>query len=128
MTERSEKRTEFLKDLLVTAVETYGYTPWFQFGNYDPDNGTVDVYTWKDDTDDEETGNYSDGPYPVDLDKLASALGKYVKDVMALQNPHKTYAYQLVLADRTNGDEGDFDVTTADSVLQIAVFGKEIYG
>jgi hypothetical protein len=120
---RSEKRTEFLVNVLITGVETYGYTPWFQFDKYDPDYGTVTVWHDKDDD-----GTYTDGPYDIDLDKIASALGKFEKKVMALPEPAKTYAYQMVLANRSNGDDGDYDVTTADAVMQIAVLGEEIYG
>jgi hypothetical protein len=124
MKKRSEKREQFLKDVLVTGVETYGYTPWFQFGDYDPDNGTVTVWH-----DEKEDGKYSDGPYYVTLDKIASALSKYRKQVAALPDGGRnTYAYQLVVADRTNGDDGDYDVTTADAIMQIAVLGEDIYG
>jgi len=124
MRKRSAKRTEFLKDVLVTGVETYGYTPWFSFADYDPDAGTVTVWH-----DADEDGQYSDGPYAVDLDKIAAALATFREQVAALgSGGRNTYAYQLVLADRSNGDDGDYDVTTADAILQIAVLGKETYG
>ena len=139
MTKRTEKRAQFLKDVLVTAVESYGYTPWFQFDNYNPDNGTVTVYH-----DENEDGEYSDGPYQINLDDVARGLRLYreawadpptytspTTGETTLMYPARntgSYRYQLLVADRTNGDDGDFDVTTADSVLQMAVLGKEIYG
>lgn len=122
MTKRSEEREQFLKDVLCTAVESYGYTPWFQFGSWDYEAGTVKVWH-----DVEGDGSYSDGPHSVDLDKIATALNRFCDEVSALPNRENTYAWQLVVANRTNGDEGDFDVTTADAVLQIAVLGKEVY-
>jgi hypothetical protein len=124
MRKRSAKREQFLKDVLVTAVESNPYTPWFSFDDYHPDAGTVTVWHDK-----EEDGSYCDGPYAVDLDTIAAALATYREQVAALPSGGKnTYAYQLVLADRSNGDDGDFDVTTADAIMQIAVLGEEIYG
>jgi hypothetical protein len=120
---RSAKRTEFLKDVLVTAVESNPYTPWFQFRDYDPDAGTVTVWH-----DQDEEGTYKDGPHYVTLDSIASVLAKYCESVAQLpEGGRNTYKYQLVRADRSNGDEGDYDVTTADAVMQIAVLGEEIY-
>lgn len=40
----------------------------------------------------------------------------------------KSYGWQTVKFDRTNGDDGDYDANTADSVLQFAIFGENIYG
>ena len=38
------------------------------------------------------------------------------------------YGWQTVKFDRTNGDEGDYDANTADSVMQFAIFGETVYG
>lgn len=38
------------------------------------------------------------------------------------------YARQTVKFSRTNGDEGDYDANTADSVLQFATLGHVIFG
>ena len=40
----------------------------------------------------------------------------------------ESYAWQTVIFDRTNGDEGDYDANTADNVIQFAVFGEAIFG
>lgn len=39
-----------------------------------------------------------------------------------------SYGWQTVEFDKTNGQDGDYDANTADSVLQFAIFGKVIYG
>ena len=38
------------------------------------------------------------------------------------------YAWQTVEFDRTNGERGDYDANTADSVMQFALIGHAIYG
>ncbi|ASZ75429.1 hypothetical protein PBI_JOSHKAYV_90 [Mycobacterium phage JoshKayV] len=40
----------------------------------------------------------------------------------------QSYAWQTVIFDRTNGEEGDYDANTADNVLQFAIFGEVIFG
>ncbi|AXH46824.1 hypothetical protein SEA_ACOLYTE_81 [Mycobacterium phage Acolyte] len=40
----------------------------------------------------------------------------------------ESYAWQTVIFDRTNGEEGDYDANTADNVLQFAIFGEAIFG
>lgn len=40
----------------------------------------------------------------------------------------ESYARQLILADRTNGDAGDYDADTADNVIQLATLGAMVYG
>lgn len=38
------------------------------------------------------------------------------------------YGWQTVEFDRTNGEDGDMDANTADSVMQFAILGYAIYG
>ena len=38
------------------------------------------------------------------------------------------YGWETVKFDRTNGDEGDYDANTADSVLQLATLGQVMFG
>lgn len=40
----------------------------------------------------------------------------------------ESYGWQMVLFDRTNGEDGDYDATTADSVMQLATIGEIRYG
>lgn len=39
-----------------------------------------------------------------------------------------SYGWQTVKFDRTNGEEGDYDANTADSVMQFATLGYTIFG
>src|SRR5262245_20783138 len=138
MANRSEKRKQFLIDVMVTAVESSPYTPWFAFREYDPERGCVAVYHDKNDD-----GKYSDGPHKIDLDGIAHGLKLFREawanpptyhspvtnkdELMYSPRNRDSYRYQMLLADDTNGDDGDFDVTTADAVMQFAVLGEEIY-
>ena len=40
----------------------------------------------------------------------------------------RSYGWQTVKFDRTNGAEGDYDANTADSVMQFALLGEVVYG
>lgn len=40
----------------------------------------------------------------------------------------ESYAWQTVIFDRTNGEDGDYDANTADNVLQFAIYGQVIFG
>lgn len=39
-----------------------------------------------------------------------------------------SYGWQTVTFDRTNGEDGDYDANTADTVMQFALLGEAIYG
>jgi hypothetical protein len=39
-----------------------------------------------------------------------------------------SYGWQMVKFDRSNGNEGDYDANSADSVMQFALLGHNIYG
>lgn len=40
----------------------------------------------------------------------------------------RSYGWETVKFDRTNGDDGDYDANTADSVMQFATLGQVMYG
>jgi len=44
------------------------------------------------------------------------------------ETAHRSYGWQTVIFDRTNGEDGDYDATTADEVLQLAIYGHVIFG
>jgi hypothetical protein len=114
---RSPEREEFLKDTLITAVEG-GINYWGAVADYDPDAGTVTVYEKEYlDTPDEKA-------FPVTMDTMARGWGQYVKRVGKAPTG---YARQALLANRTNGDDGDFDADVADVVLQLGIFGEVVY-
>jgi len=44
------------------------------------------------------------------------------------ETAHRSYGWQTVIFDRTNGEDGDYDANTADEVLQLAIYGHVIFG
>lgn len=128
----SEERTRFLLDLMITAIENYGYG-WFAVESYEPDEGKATIV---------EQGDDGDGPrHKVNLDTLRKGL-KVIRE--AKLGPETDHNKQLVycnretgkniymsegqranilLCDRTNNDEGDYDVVDALAVLECGIFG-----
>lgn len=122
MSKRSEERTEFLKDVLITGVETFGMTPWFRFKDYDPDGGSVKVL--EEDYDEDGTVILRDRG-TVTVDKIASAIHKIIMD------PEGTHARGVVSEIReasAENDAGIMDAWSADAVLQVAALGDVVYG
>lgn len=130
---RSPERTQFLSDLLSTSL----HYSWFRLLEADWDKGTAKIKA-------EHDENYWQ-VHEIGPDDVARGLRMYREwmngqregipgawsmrwETEGEKAPASSYGWQLVKADRTNGEEGDYDVTTADSALQFAVFGHRIYG
>lgn len=120
---RTDKRTEFLSDVLVTAVEG-GINYWASVSEYDPDAGTVRVHEWHPDTGETEDGYAKEGVL-VTLDDIARGIGVLRRDDKL---PLTGYWHDFWKADRTNGEDGDYDAGHADCVVQAAIFGEVVYG
>lgn len=124
---RTAARTEFLTDVLITAVEG-GINYWAQVSDYDPDAGTVTV--WELDGNDDG----SDRPFVVTLDTIAKGIGVLKRDgklppeEQRFPGVRQGYWLQFWLADRTNSEDGDYDAGIADAVLQAGIFDDLIYG
>lgn len=136
MTTRSAARTEFLNDLLVTAIESYGYG-WFSVEEYPNVDNAADAYAV---IREEDTNT----KFRVTLDTMARGLSviRHAKLGPAYHegNPvrcnvdtgYRLYfdgdtRTELLKADSTNGDDGGFDVIGALAVLECALFGQVIY-
>lgn len=94
---------EELNDILVTAVEG-GINYWAYVADYKPDNGMVSV------AEDEKPEVWHD----VNLQKMKVGL-----QICQQKYPHVFEAWAL---DR-NGD-----ASTADVIMQCAIFGEAVYG
>jgi hypothetical protein len=132
--ERSVERTEFLSDVLVTAIES-GSSGWFVVDEYEPDGPDAHAVIRADD----EPG----APRRVTLGTIAHGLAiirdarpRPVEDgVLVLHNAgtgqrlYMSYDMRrrIMLADRTNGDDGDLDVVDALAILECALFGAVTY-
>jgi hypothetical protein len=118
---RSPQRKQFLTDLLITAIEHGGYG-FPEAHEYEPDGDDphaviVDRY-------DEPGDDDALKPTRIDLDTMAKGL-RILNE--STTNP-ADWVKELMLASRTNGDDGDYDVIGALAVLECAVYGKVIYG
>lgn len=138
-TARSSERTEFLTDLLTTAIENFGYG-WFTVDEYEwenpPAGGAYAVVT---DEDEGET-------HRIDLDVIVRGL-RVIRDATTQVDPRQpndgpvlhndrngfrlfvspAQRRNIMLADRTNGDEGDLDCIDALAVVECGLFGRVVY-
>jgi hypothetical protein len=122
---RSEARTEFLTDMLTTAVEG-GIQYWAQVVSYRWDCPAAARHVT---IIEHENTDQDDPPkITVTLDMIASALGRFMRDEDGCRFVESAGDGQVKLANRTNGDDGDVDAGDADCILQIAALGEVIYG
>lgn len=136
---RSKERVEFLTDILTGAIECGGYG-WF----------SVDEYKWEDmgerayavvteDDDDSAT-------HRIDLDVIARGLGVIRSATMGpvldrdgdevlchaatgerlFVGPHRRR--EIMLANRSNGADGDLDVIDYLAIVECGLFGAVVYG
>ena len=115
MPARSEERTQFLKDVLVTAVEG-GVTSWVErIRNYKPDDGTVTLVY--------ENPN-AQGSLTKDLtiEDVARGLARICDGSAQCGNrDHIKRAYDEM-------ESGDIDADDADCIVQVAVLGEIVFG
>jgi len=119
MTKRTAERKEFLSDLLVTAIEHYGYGFPTVHEYHHPEGKPGEWFAVISDRYEEDASG-ADKTYRVDIDTMAKGIGVWRRSA------HMPKAFTL--ADRTNGDDGDFDVIDALAVLECALFGEVVYG
>lgn len=122
MSARSAQRKQFLTDLLITAIEHAGYG-FPEALVYEPDADQphaviIDRY----ESEGLRIGELEQ--YWVTLDTMAHGLEVLRKST---DNP-ADWVKELMLASRTNGDDGDYDVIGALAVLECALFGEVVYG
>ena len=153
MTKRTPERLQTLEYFLSDGLNY----AWFRVRNYNEEACTATVYVATDYDDDKAVfEKFEVGPddvarglrlYRETLEGKREAFPgewKYDIDRMILKGviadasefvptiharAHKdNYGWQTVLFDRTNGEEGDYDANTADSVMQLATIGEIRYG
>jgi hypothetical protein len=137
---RSMERMEFLRDMLSTAIENYGYG-WFKVDEYRHSGTDPYAVIWdKEDKKDEKV------KYRVDLDGIARGLGVIrnaeLREIpgkpgkMALfnvktgKNLHMSTKMRADInkANRANDScEGNLDVIAALAVLECGIFGYVAY-
>lgn len=134
---RSEARGKFLTDLLTTAVENHGYG-WFHVEQYKWEGrAPEDVFAVITETEDDTPRTFT-----ITIDTFAKGLA-VIRDAIVATSDDGTYLHnaetferlgfggterdELLLADRTNGDDGDYDVIGALAVLECGLFGEVVY-
>lgn len=130
MTKRSRERAQFLADVLTTAVEG-GIGYWSAVSEYrwdleDPADTSVVVHEYDDDLG--INGDYKEEGVRVDLDLIAKGIGILKRSGGVGSAFQSDYWKQFLLADRTNGEDGDYDAGTADCIVQAGMFGEVVYG
>lgn len=138
MRERTEERKRFLADLLCTAIEHAGYGfPMAREWEY-ADEAPGEAYALIRDRYDPDDKTW----HRVDIDTMAKGLGvirsafiatcdrgthHHNKDTFECLHFGGDERTELLLSDRTNGDDGDYDVVGALAVLECALFGRVVY-
>lgn len=135
---RSAERAQFLADILTTAVEG-GINHWATVLEYDVaeylatgDPGKVRVKL----TESEEVDEDGDGmAYRVTIDTIATGVNKIAnaaaEEIKYLPERHRLL---VAAASRENdfcpadGRYSDIDAGVADTILQVAIFGRVFYG
>lgn len=142
MTNRTPERLKALSYILSDGLS---YS-WFEVSDLDEE--TVTATVWTDSEDAVEEGEF-DRKHEITADDVARGLRmvrEYFNGERELykgewayyleRDPNWTptkgstdsYLYQLIVFDRTNGEDGDYDANTADMVMQFAIFGEVRYG
>jgi hypothetical protein len=130
---RSPERTEFLGDIITTAVEG-GTNYWAQVSQYQYEShGEIRVYTGERQGDepratlhelnDDETG-YNDEPLDLTIDAVARGLGKITRGEVQINSELRKH---IAEASREN-DAGDIDAGDADVIAQVGLLGEIRYG
>lgn len=124
MTNRSPERTQFLADVLSTAIEHGGYGfPGVIEYVWDVPN-PADAYAVIIDRYEEDNGTRSER-WRVTVDTIAKGFG--IARKLPASGSVADWVSDLLIADRTNGDDGDVDVLGALLVLECALFGAPTY-
>lgn len=128
MKTRTPERAEFLANVLATAIEHNGYgfpgiVEW-KFDHKNPSETFAVIY-------DRYEAEYPDATgeqWRVTVDTIAKGFGVIRQNFEKNGSAHyAVWVRDLMLANRTNGDDGDYDVVGALYVLESAIFGEGRY-
>lgn len=114
---KSAAREQFIQDLFVTAIEG-GIDYWANFQSINKIDKPDDFIGW-----------WYESVHIIDDDGDSYVIDKNVIvkgiNMIAKRNAERDKA--LILANRTNGYDGDFDATDADKIVQFGLFGELVY-
>lgn len=124
---RSEARTEFLSDIITTAVEG-GVNGWARVEQYQyVIDGEVSVFCGE---------RVGDGARATIVDVDGGARGELTVDTIAAAIAKITsgtvsvggYVANAIMEASRENDAGEIDAGLADTIAQVAVLGEEVYG
>ncbi len=124
MAVRTDKRSAFLWDVFVTALEG-GIGYWSAASEY---------HIWRSSDGEPDTAGFfatiedgeDDGKeYRIDAAVIARGLGRIVRGEVEIASSIRG---NVMLANATNGDDADLDAIDADCVVQAGLFGEVVYG
>jgi hypothetical protein len=128
MKTRTAEREEFLSNLLIGAIEHHGYgfpgVLEYRWEGRKPAEVYAVIYDRYEV--DEDSDAKPEPTWRVDIDTMAKGLGIIRKKYAG--EGYADWVKDLQRADRTNGDDGDYDVIGALAVLECALFGEITYG
>ena len=125
MTEKTE-REQFLDDIICTAVEG-GIGYWSQVSSYhwgDEKETTVRVHEL--DSSGSVDASRAAG-IPITRNKIEEAITKIAEMNTPIEYLHPRVRGEIFTASLEN-EAGDIDATLADIIVQVAIFGKVVYG
>lgn len=114
---KSAAREQFIQDIFVTAIEG-GINYWAKYQSVNKVDKPDDYIGWWYDSVHiiDEDGD----SYVIDKNTIVKGINMIVK-----RNAERDKA--LILANRTNGYDGDFDALDADKIVQFGLYGKLEY-
>ena len=134
---RSAERSEFLSDVITTAVEGgigywakvseyRWYSPSLDGGSATHEDGVANAYVTVHEREGHDMELVSESGTHVGLDDVASAIAT-ISDPSVVLALHNDYRKRITAASRFN-DAGDLDAGDCDVIVQVAVLGDVIYG
>lgn len=114
-------RKQFLFDTVVTAAE-HGISYWAIVCDYRWNNNPEKLYAMVR-IQDAESEKY----HSITLETVAKGLRRICVTGEPIQLRDDIYE-NILLANRTNGAQGDIDAECADVIVQVGLFGDVIYG
>ncbi len=136
---RSFERTQFLADVLTTAIEgginywgavsTYKwYSPTLEGGTAEHLDGMPNAYATVHEEDPDTEDGYAETGVAVGLEDIARGIGVIRRNEFPKHEGISAGRRATILEASDENDAGEIDADLADCIVQAAMFGKIVYG
>lgn len=117
MANRSAAREQFIQDIFATAIEG-GINYWANFQSINKIDKPQDIIGW-----------WYESAHILDVDGDSYVIDKntIIKGINMIAKRNAERDKALILANRTNGDDGDFDALDADKIVQFGLYGDLVF-